>query len=234
MNELASKTVAEIVLDHPETARIFQKHRIDYCCRGNVTIAEACAGRPSSPNEVLADLRAELTKEAAPHRDPRTLSTPALVGYIVDRHHRYLRERLPYIGPLMAKVARVHGQHNPKLVEMKGLYDGLADTLEEHIDDEEKSLFPALTAPSADGAALKKDLREMLDEHIEVGAALERLRDLADDYSVPEWGCTSYRTLFAELRSLEADVLTHVHLENHALAPRFDTQRSAPQQGLGG
>ena len=29
------------------------------------------------------------------------------------------------------------------------------------------------------------------------------------------------RTLFAELEQLERDILTHVHLENHVLMPRF-------------
>ena len=33
-----SATVARIVAEHPAAARIFQKHGIDYCCHGNVTV----------------------------------------------------------------------------------------------------------------------------------------------------------------------------------------------------
>lgn len=47
------------------------------------------------------------------------------------------------------------------------------------------------------------------------------MRDAAEDYLIPDWACTSYRTLFAELERLEGDVLRHVHLENHVLMPRF-------------
>ncbi len=43
----------------------------------------------------------------------------------------------------------------------------------------------------------------------------------------PEWACNSYRALFSELQALETDVLQHVHLENHALRPRFSTNLAA-------
>ena len=43
----------------------------------------------------------------------------------------------------------------------------------------------------------------------------------SDDFTLPEWACNSYRTLFAELKQVESDVFTHVHIENHVLRPRF-------------
>jgi regulator of cell morphogenesis and NO signaling len=36
------RTVASVVLDHSECAAVFQRHRIDYCCRGNLSVAAAC------------------------------------------------------------------------------------------------------------------------------------------------------------------------------------------------
>jgi len=54
-----------------------------------------------------------------------------------------------------------------------------------------------------------------------VGRALDRIRDLTDDFATPDWGCTSYRLAMAELDDLTTDVLRHVHLENHVLMPRF-------------
>ena len=50
---------------------------------------------------------------------------------------------------------------------------------------------------------------------------LTRICEAAEDFTVPDWACTSYRTLFRELSALEKDVFTHVHLENHVLMPRF-------------
>jgi regulator of cell morphogenesis and NO signaling len=54
-----------------------------------------------------------------------------------------------------------------------------------------------------------------------VGDLLARIRALTAGFTTPEWGCNTYRVLMAELDGLEADVLRHVHLENHVLAPRF-------------
>ena len=54
-----------------------------------------------------------------------------------------------------------------------------------------------------------------------VVTTLNTLAELTDDFQAPEWACGSYRTLFAELRHLHGDILRHVHLENHVLAPRF-------------
>src|SRR5512140_1227089 len=111
-----SATVAQIVTEHCVAARVFQKHRIDYCCRGNVTIPEACRERALDPEAVFAELEAALPSgaHAAPAEDPRALSTAALVARIVDRHHGYLYRALPFLEPLVAKIVQVHGAHNPK------------------------------------------------------------------------------------------------------------------------
>ncbi len=58
------------------------------------------------------------------------------------------------------------------------------------------------------------------EDHLAVGALLERIREATDGFAVPEWGCNTYRVTMRELDALEADVLRHVHLENHVLMPR--------------
>jgi len=88
----------------------------------------------------------------------------------------------------------------------------LGEILEAHIDDEEKTLFPALTADEPDRPRLAALLSAMRDDHAAVGELLGRMRTV---------------TLFRELAELEGDVLRHVHLENHVGLPRF--VRPAPR-----
>lgn len=214
-------TVAQIVAAHAITARVFQKHRIDFCCAGDVSVEEACRRRGVDPRSLYAELEAALPQGGAAGEDPRALSTADLIQLIVERHHEYLRQALPFLAPLAAKVARVHGEHEPRLEPLLRTFTALREALEPHIDDEERTLFPALLAPASDPAALRAELAAMREEHRGVGALLERLRALSDDFTAPEWGCNSYRALMAELEALEGDVLRHVHLENHVLAPRF-------------
>src|SRR5690606_28733604 len=109
---------------------------------------------------------------------------------------------------------RVHGDKNPKLRELLAAVEELADSLGPHLDDEEANLFPALIASKAEAAGL---LESMHEEHLAVSALLDRIREASDGFTLPDWACNSYRTLFSELKDLEGDVFTHVHLENHVL-----------------
>ncbi len=222
-------TVARIVLDHPETAEVFQRNRIDFCCRGNVSVPEACRGIGKEPAALFAELeRAVGERSGAPvEEDLRTFSTPALVARIVDRHHGYLRRAVPRIEPLLAKVATVHGEHNPKLAGLRSGFAELVAMLWPHLDFEEEVLFPELVSPGGPRDGARAHLDAMNAEHLAVGTKLAEIRALADDFTTPGWGCTSYRTLLAELRDLEADILRHVHLENHVLMPRFTGKAAA-------
>jgi regulator of cell morphogenesis and NO signaling len=218
MNEPTSTTVAQIVLDNPPSARVFERHRIDYCCAGNETLEAACAERGLNLDAVRAELNeAKRDRPGAPHDDPRSMSTRALLARIVGKHHGYLRRTLPMIRSLAAKVARVHGDRAPDLTDLAAAVEDLADLLAFHVDHEEQSLFPAL----ANGQNSTVDLYQMLEEHRLVAGLLDRIFEASDGFRVPSWGCTSYRALTSELKVLDADVRQHIHLENHVLIPRF-------------
>ncbi|MBI5494504.1 MAG: iron-sulfur cluster repair di-iron protein [Deltaproteobacteria bacterium] len=217
-----NQSVASIVLEHSQTAPILQRLRIDFCCRGSMSLAAACEAAGISTEVVVSELtRAIETVPGVDGVDPRTESTPALIARIIATHHAYLRGALPFLRPLAAKVARTHGEHNPRLEEVSALVAQLTQELVPHLDFEEESLFPLLMARSADAPRVARELASMTQEHHAVGDLLQRMRAATEDFRVPEWACTSYRTLFTELERLEGDILRHVHLENHVLAPRF-------------
>jgi regulator of cell morphogenesis and NO signaling len=218
------KSIATLVLDHSEIAPVLQRHRLDFCCRGHMTLAAACAERSLDAAAVAAQLERAVAARAsgeAPTLDARAASTPRLVAHIVARHHEYLREALPFLQGLSAKVARVHGDHDPRLRTLDDAVQSLCQALPPHLAQEEEVLFPALTSPRPDAEVIGDELRTMFADHLAVGELIHTIRASSDDFSLPEWACNSYRTLFAELQALETDILTHVHLENHVLMPRF-------------
>lgn len=217
-----SQSVASLVLDHSECAEVFQKHRIDFCCKGQLSIADAAAERHVDVESLLGELdRAIAARTGARQDDMRDLTTPRLVAHIVSKHHEYLRRALPFVRTLAAKVGRVHGDHNPKLRDLDRAVGELSDALIAHLEEEENVLFPVLTARDGSRDERAKLLDAMKADHLAVARLLERIRAAADDFTLPDWACNSYRTLFAELRALETDVFAHVHLENHVLEPRF-------------
>ena len=91
----AEMTVAQIVLDHSECAGVFQRHRIDYCCKGEQPLASACAQRGADAKQVLEELEEVVrARKSAPELDARALPTEALVEHVVQRYHRALRDAL--------------------------------------------------------------------------------------------------------------------------------------------
>jgi regulator of cell morphogenesis and NO signaling len=211
--------VATLVLDHSELAPVFARHRIDYCCKGNKPLAEACNDLGLDVNALMTELEIAVNARSPRHDiDPRLLSLKELIVRRIAPHHQYLHRTMPFLRTLAAKVARVHGRHEPSLVDVFLQVDALCEVLADHLAEEEQILFPALIAGRA--ADVRTQLAAMRAEHEQVGEMLATLRRTARDYRPPEWACNSYRTLMNELAVLEADTLQHVHLENHVLLPR--------------
>jgi regulator of cell morphogenesis and NO signaling len=219
----STDTLAAIVARHPASARVFQSRHLDFCCHGDVTLEEALRDRPGEAEAILREVEEAihaLDREVAAE-DLSTLSTAALVSRIIERHHAFLRRQLPAIDPLLRKVAKVHGEHNPKLRAVAEAFTQLRGAIEPHLDEEEQALFPLLMTRGASVSAAASGLGRMFEDHLLVGRLIGHLREQTDDYSTPEWGCRSYRLLMSELEDLETDLLRHVHLENHVLMPRF-------------
>ena len=57
-------------------------------------------------------------------------------------------------------------------------------------------------------------------EHADAGAALQRLRELTNEYEVPAEACNTWRALWHGLAALEESLHQHIHLENNILFPR--------------
>ncbi len=187
-----------------------------------MSIEDACSDRGVDLATLIQALARAIAERMAPgDSDPRTLSTPALIAHIVSDYHERLRRTLPFVGLLASKVSRVHGSKNSRLRDIDAAVHELGERLGPHIDDEEQGLFPALLATSLDRTLAATEFESMSNDHLAIGALLDRIRNAAEDFRVPDWACNSYQALFSELQQLEAEIRRHVHLENNVLRPRF-------------
>lgn len=226
----AGRSVADIVERDPRAAVVFEHHGIDYCCHGNATLSAACA-RASTD---LAIVEAELS-----HLGPgweRNLPTTAwdldqLVAYVVDRHHRYVRDTLPVIRAWCTRLVARHGAEHPVLHEIAALVEELDTDLTLHLVKEEQILFPWITrmaeafrtgtavGPSPFGTVLHP-IRVMEGEHERSDEIIGSLRALTGNFHPPEDACLTWKLCWAELARFDEDMRAHVHLENHVLFAR--------------
>ncbi|HVZ66249.1 MAG TPA: iron-sulfur cluster repair di-iron protein [Lacunisphaera sp.] len=222
-------TVADIVRAVPGRSRLLDRLGIDYCCGGKKSLADACRRQGLDPATVVTLLNA-LDATAADDDgngiNPDTLTLAGLCDHIERVHHDYLRQELPRIEFMTRKVAAVHGDHEPRLLEVREVFVRFATAMAAHTDEEEKLVFPAIRRIESAGRAanaaaqLQATLEKLEAEHDRAGAALERFHALTDDFTPPEWACNTFRALYAALRDLDRETHRHVHKENNVLFPR--------------
>jgi regulator of cell morphogenesis and NO signaling len=205
-------SLAELVVEEPSRSRVFERFGLDYCCGGGHTLEEACRERGVPVEDVLLALD---RAPSAPAVDWSAASIDELIDHIVETHHVYLRDELPRLSQLWARVARAHGGPKPELVEVSATFETLRAELEPHLAHEEAEVFPAFRA-AAGGASL--DLLEH--DHAEVGRLLARLSELTHGFDQTLALCGTHRAAVDGLRELTLDLHEHVHEENNILFPR--------------
>ncbi|MBX3250730.1 MAG: iron-sulfur cluster repair di-iron protein [Myxococcales bacterium] len=225
MSISAETTVSQLATSIPHACRIFERHRIDYCCGGKRPLKEACERVGADVGVVIAALE-EAPRDTDARVDWRTAPLGGLVRHILDVHHTFTWNELPRIDFLSEKVARVHGDRHPELRELRQIVVDLVAELTAHLQKEEQVLFPYVerlaegTATSPPFGSVTAPVRMMDDEHEHAGEMLAAIRRVTGDLVPPSDACGSYRALYAALAELEADLHQHIHLETNILFPR--------------
>jgi regulator of cell morphogenesis and NO signaling len=236
MNITQETSVGLIVADRLGRAHVLDRFGIDYCCHGSRPLGQACDALTLDVDRVLAEI-AESDQRGAEdldRTDYTAMSAGELADQIVASHHAYLRQELPRLSVLIAKVAAAHSQKHPELVELQQTFAELRLELESHLMKEERVLFPlvkqleAAREPfSMHCGTVENPIRVMEHEHESAGSALERIRKLTRNYEAPEDACASFKALFSDLSSLEFDLHRHIHKENNILFPKAAALESA-------
>lgn len=233
MSMSATQTVRELAVEHPASTRVFEALGIDYCCGGQKSLAEACSTARLSVDQVLESLeRAESERRpTAETTDWQAASLAALIEHIIATHHKFTREELARLEPLLEKVCKVHGQNHPELLEIRRVFGGLSQELTLHMMKEERILFPYIVEleeavehhqapPMSPFGTVQNPIHMMMAEHDSAGEALRQFRSLTSGYAPPADACVSYQTLYRALAEFETDLHQHIHLENNILFPR--------------
>ena len=223
--QLQNLSVGDIVANDFRTSTLFKNAGIDFCCRGNQLFSEACNEKGIDAirleNEILKIAEEPLNQFMNfKNWDPVFLS-----DYIVNTHHKFVLQNLPELVFYTQKIASVHGEHHPELIEIAELFGKINNELLQHLKNEEEVLFPAIkeavVANSEDAKqTIKTEIERMFGEHEFAGGAMDEINLKTNGYQVPEDGCNTYRVAFKLLEQFEDDLHMHVHLENNILYPK--------------
>lgn len=227
MNSYIEKTIGEIVAQDYRTAAVFEQFGIDFCCKGNRTIQDACAAKNISSDAVIQQLTALPPANLVIEEDYVQWPMDKLTNHIEERHHGYVNEKMPLLLQYLEKVSKVHGKEHPEVVDIYELFRECAAELSMHMKKEELILFPFIRKIAGSNQLTKmphfgtveNPVNMMRHEHDTEGERFRKIAVLSNDYTPPADACNTYRVSYAMLKEFEQDLHLHIHLENNILFP---------------
>jgi regulator of cell morphogenesis and NO signaling len=228
---LTELTLSEIVTNNYKTAAVFEKYGLDYCCHGKVSISEACDGKGINVEEVLIKLTNLDENNLQQNQEQyNQWGLDFLADYIINVHHKYVRDMIPVISSHAEKVASKHGPNHTELIKVANNFSIVYKDLKQHMMKEEQLLFPYIKylvnvkknssqAERPFFGTIKNPIRMMETEHESAGNYLAEIGDLTNNYTPPADACNTFKVYYQELKEFKEDLHKHIHLENNILFP---------------
>ncbi len=211
-------SLGDLARAHPSATRVFLRHRLDFCCGGRQSLADACAAAGLDATAIADELDQEARRGDAGQSWERCTQTE-LTDHIESHYHAALRRDLPPLIEAARKVERVHAQKPGVPAGLADVLAGFFAEMESHMAKEEGILFPMIRR-GACGPQVYMPVRMMESEHDAHGAQLAKIRELTGDLQVPAHACATWTALYHGLEAVEADLMQHIHLENNVLFAR--------------
>ena len=236
----STMSVRELATQIPESTRLFETLRIDYCWGADRSLVEACEVADVEADDVIAMLTVlRSARNVAPDRvDFQKLSLTELITHILRTHHIFMKSQIERLEELTEKVVKTHGTNHLELLRVDQLVRQLCDELKPHMYKEERILFPYIQKlelaakhqqrkPLASFGTVQNPIRVMMREHDDEGHILRELRLITSEYKLPKDACINYQALFQALEAFEKDLHQHIHLENNILVPRAERMEAS-------
>lgn len=126
---LEDMRLGEIAVLLPGATAVFRRFGLDFCCGGDVLLADAVREPGVALDQIVDELRR--LDQSAPSNHPR--EPAALIDHILERYHETHRRELPELVRLAQKVERVHASHPDAPIGLAAALEHMAIELETHM-----------------------------------------------------------------------------------------------------
>lgn len=218
-------TIGEIVALDYRAASVFKEAGIDFCCGGRKSLDESCKEKGIDPLKLEEQLKEIGSTPVSLAQNFNDWDLGFLSDYIINTHHKYVLKALPELIQYTQKIASVHGERHPELLEVADLFSRINHELLQHLKKEEELLFPAIKEairkvnPEIKNI-IESEISRMSVEHEFAGGAMDRINEMTKSYYIHSDSCNTYKVALILLKQFEDDLHTHVHLENNILYPK--------------
>jgi regulator of cell morphogenesis and NO signaling len=176
--------------------------------------AEKKGGAPMNPQDASRPKDADLAARTALWRDRPVREQ---VEHIIRETHPRLQDRLQAIDEHL-EAAKACSE---SVEAVQKFFRDLAAELQQHMEAEEKELFPRLLdAAETDPAGRKRLIERLTGEHDEVNERLAQKQFPVVEVLLPQTGADALRAAREELRLFQRELDEHIALEREVLFPK--------------
>jgi regulator of cell morphogenesis and NO signaling len=228
--ESKQETVGELARKDYRKAEVFKKLGIDFCCGGKKTVEEASAIAGLDVNLVKEALeKSSLINSGSVQHDFDGWPASFLADYVVNVHHKYVKESTEMLDELSGRVAYKHGERFTHLPLLRHYVMELLEELHTHMRKEEMILFPFIkqleqktTVAGSCGSfsTVQQPISVMEHDHDACGELVRKIKELTNNFTVPANACNSHNLYIRKLEEFVGDLYQHIHLENNILFPK--------------
>ncbi|TDQ57623.1 regulator of cell morphogenesis and NO signaling [Mesocricetibacter intestinalis] len=215
---LAQRTIIDLAVSLPAANTLFQQLGLSLYRDGENTLAEVIQHKGPAAEKIMEKLTALQHEAQSKGLDPNLEPYGELIAHILQRYHQCHRQQLAELIVLAEKVEQVHREHDACPVGLTEALRAVEHDLGRHMMKEEQILFPMIRAGQYAMAAMP--IRVMEHEHDEHGSHIQTLYDMTADFTPPADACSSWRTLYAGIKTFVEDLSMHIHTENNILFKR--------------
>lgn len=213
-----AQSLGQLAVQIPGATAVFRRLKLDFCCGGQQSLADACAQKGLDASRILSEIEALVPAQV----EPDTRSPSQLIDHVLSRYHEVHRQQLPELIRMARRVEAVHRDHPMVPQGLANHLETMEQELLDHMAKEEQVLFPLLR--QGGHPMVIHPIGMMRHEHVSHGVQLERLAALAHQHQPPEGACNTWQALYAGTARLAEDLVDHIHLENNVLFPLFESQ----------
>lgn len=226
-------SVTEIVDRDYQTAAVFRKYDISYCCGGKWPLDMACEAKGLDIKKIIEELENVVRNNRISSRlNFSEWDIVFLIDYIVNVHHSFLRMTLVETQELLKDFSKEHIKKFSYLPELEKSVDLMVKRIMPSMQQEEEVIFPYIRQiahahkhrepyASLFIRTLRKPVEEiMFKGHKTVTSIIDSIRKLTNNYTIPEKACLSHKVVFSRLKELDNDLMQHLTLEDTILFPQ--------------
>lgn len=228
MKNLENRTIADIVVENINTAKVFEKYNIDFGFKGDMSLKKACESYAIDCNSILDDLNS-VEKKRFYLKDYNSWTLSLLINFLKDIQHQKKKEDIFLIQKLNNDISTRYPEP-AEIVAHNNLIQVVTEQLIQKMHIEENKTYPYIkTLVSIDQNEipntievpfLLENIDKIENERLQICKNLEEIIKVTNNFELPEVDDDNVKLFYLRLKRFNLFLQEHNHIEKNILLPK--------------